>query len=72
MHMTNQDNITRLIKKQFVYTTSNNGNLRMYQLRGVEHSTKDFAVCKVVDVSHDSKTGDEEIFRTLYFSRIEK
>jgi hypothetical protein len=43
----------------------------MYQLRGVESSTKEFAVCKVVDVSHDSKTGDEEIFRTLYFSRIQ-
>ena len=68
--MTNQDNITRLIKKQFVYTTSNNENLRMYQLRGVERSTKEFAVCKVVDVSHDSKTGKKQIFRTLHFSRI--
>ena len=69
--MTNQDNITRLIKKQFVYTTSNNENLRMYQLRGVERSTKEFAVCKVVDVSHDSKTGKKQIFRTLHFSRIQ-
>jgi hypothetical protein len=69
--MTNQDNITRMIKKQFVYTTSNNENLRMYQLRGVERTTSQFAVCKVVDVSHDSETGDEEIFRTLYFSRIQ-
>jgi|TARA_R110000744_G_C18902687_1_gene509476 hypothetical protein len=68
--MTNQDNITRLIKKQFTYTTSNNENLRMYQLRGVERSTKEFAVCKVVDVSHDSKTGKKQIFRTLHFSRI--
>jgi hypothetical protein len=69
--MTNQDNITRLIKKQFTYTTSNNENLRMYQLRGVERSTKEFAVCKVVDVSHDSKTGKKQIFRTLHFSRIQ-
>jgi hypothetical protein len=70
--MTNQDNITRLINKQFVYTTSNNGNLRMYQLRGVERSTKEFAVCKVIDKSHDSESGNKEVFRTLYFSRIEK
>ena len=70
--MTNQDNITRLINKQFVYTTSNNGNLRMYQLRGVERSTSEFAVCKLIDKSHDSENRDKEVFRTLYFSRIKR
>jgi len=70
--MTNQDNITRLIGKQFVYYTANNGNARMYILRGVERMTNEFAVCKVVDVSHDSKTGKKQVFKTLHFERIEK
>jgi hypothetical protein len=70
--MTNEHNINDLIGKQFVYYTANNGNPRMYILRGIERMTNEFAVCKVVDKSHDSKTGNKQVFKTLHFGRIEK
>ena len=41
MTETNKDNITALTNKQFTYTTSNNGNLRMYVLKGVSASATD-------------------------------
>jgi len=70
--MTNQDNITSLTGKQFVYYTSNNGNARMYILKSIDRIGDGFAVCKVVDKSHDSKTGNKQVFKTLRFDSIEK
>jgi len=70
--MTNQDNITSLIGKQFVYYTSNNGNARMYILKSIDRIGDGFAVCKVVDKSHDSKTGNKQVFKTLRFGRIDR
>ena len=69
---TNQDNINRLINKQFVYYTKKNRNARMFLLRVVDRTTSKYAVCKVVDKSHDSETGDEQVFKTLHYERIEK
>lgn len=70
MTETNKDNITALTNKQFVYTTSNNGNLRMYVLKGVERIGEGFAVVKVLDKSHDSKTGNKQVFKTIRFANI--
>ena len=70
--MINQDNITSLTGKQFVYYTSNNGNARMYTLKSIDRIGDGFAVCKVVDKSHDSKTGNKQVFKTLRFESIEK
>ncbi len=72
MTETNKDNITALTNKQFVYTTSNNGNLRMYVLKGVERIGEGFAVVKVLDKSHDSKTGNKQVFKTVRFANIER
>jgi hypothetical protein len=72
MTETNKDNITALTNKQFVYTTSNNGNLRMYVLKGVERIGDGFAVVKVLDKSHDSKTGNKQVFKTVRFANIER
>ena len=44
----------------------------MYILRGIERMTNEFAVCKVVDKSHDSKTGNKQVFKTLHFGRIDR
>ena len=44
----------------------------MYILRGIERMTNEFAVCKVVDKSHDSKTGNKQVFKTLRFGRIDR
>ena len=70
--MTNQDNITSLTGKQFVYYTSNNGNARMYILKSIDRIGDGFAVCKVVDKSHDSKTGNKQVFKTLRFRCIDR
>ena len=70
--MINQDNITSLTGKQFVYYTSNNGNARMYILKSIDRIGDGFAVCKVVDKSHDSKTGNKQVFKTLRFGRIDR
>ncbi len=72
MTETSKDNITALTNKQFVYTTSNNGNLRMYVLKGVERIGEGFAVVKVLDKSHDSKTGNKQVFKTVRFANIER
>jgi hypothetical protein len=72
MTETNKDNITALTNKQFAYTTSNNGNLRMYVLKGVERIGDGFAVVKVLDKSHDSETGNKQIFKTVRFANIER
>jgi hypothetical protein len=72
MTETNKDNITALTNKQFAYTTSNNGNLRMYVLKGVERIGDGFAVVKVLDKSHDSKTGNKQVFKTVRFANIER
>jgi len=67
-----KDNIADFLNKQFVYTTSNNGNLRMYVLKGVERIGDGFAVVKVLDKSHDSETGNKQIFKTVRFANIER
>ena len=72
MTETSKDNITALTNKQFAYTTSNNGNLRMYVLKGVERIGDGFAVVKVLDKSHDSKTGNKQVFKTVRFANIER
>jgi hypothetical protein len=72
MTETSKDNITALTNKQFVYTTSNNGNLRMYVLKGVERIGDGFAVVKVLDKSPDSETGNKQIFKTVRFANIER
>ena len=69
--MFNKDNITSLVNKQFTYTTSNSGNLRMYILKGIKRIGDGFAVCKVIDISHDSKTGKKHVPKTLRFHSIE-
>lgn len=70
--MITKESIASLTGKQFVYYTANNGNPRMYILRGIERMTNEFAVCKVVDKSHDSKTGNKQVFKTLHFGRIDR
>jgi hypothetical protein len=65
MTETNKDNITALTNKQFVYTTSNNGNLRLYVLKGVERIGDGFAVVKVLDKSHDRKIIKKTLKRGL-------
>jgi len=72
MRMFNKDNITNLTNKQFTYTTSKNGNLRMYVLKKIERIGDGFAVAKVLDKSHDSETGNKQIFKTIRFANIEK
>ena len=72
MTETNKDNITALTNKQFVYTTSNNGNLRMYVLKKIERIGDGFAVVKVLDKSHDSETGNKQVFKTVRFANIER
>ena len=70
MTETNKDNIANLINKQFTYTTSNNGNLRMYVLKKIERIGDGFAVAKVLDASHDSETGNKQVFKTIRFANI--
>ena len=69
--MINQDTISSLTNKQFVYTTQNNGNLRMYILKSIDRIGDGFAVCKVIDASHDSETDEKQVWKTLSFDRIE-
>jgi len=68
--ITTQDNIASLINKQFTYTTSNNGNLRMYVLKSIDRIGDGFAVCKVIDASHDSETDEKQVWKTLRFDGI--
>ena len=70
--MINQDTITSLTNKQFVYHTSNNQNMRMYLLKSIDRIGDGFAVCKVIDKSHDSETGNKQVWKTLRFHSIEK
>jgi hypothetical protein len=72
MTETDKDNITALINKQFVYKTSNNGNLRMYVLKKIERIGDGFAVVKLLDKSHDSETGNKQVFKTVRFANIER
>ena len=72
LRMITKESITSLTGKQFVYYTANNSNPRMYILRGIERMTNEFAVCKVVDKSHDSKTGNKQVYKTLHFGRIDR
>ena len=72
MPLINQDIISSLTGKLFVYYTSNNGNARMYILKSIDRICDGFAVCKVVDKSHDSKTGNKQVFKTLRFGRIDR
>ena len=74
--MTNQDNITSLTGKQFVYYTSNNGNARMYILKSIDRIGDWFAVCQVVDKTKGDngkrlKT-NKVVWKTLRFDSIEK
>ena len=74
--MTNQDNITSLTGKQFVYYTSNNGNARMYILKSIDRIGDGFAVCQVVDKTKGDngkrlKT-NKVVWKTLRFDSIEK
>ena len=72
MTETDKDNITAIINKQFVYKTSNNGNLRMYVLKKIERIGDGFAVVKLLDKSHDSETGNKQVFKTVRFANIER
>ena len=67
--ITTQDNIASLINKQFTYTTSNNGNLRMYVLKSIDRIGDGFAVCKVIDKSDDKKS-EKQVWKTLRFDGI--
>jgi hypothetical protein len=44
----------------------------MYVLKGVERIGDGFAVVKVLDKSHDSETGNKQIFKTVRFANIER
>ena len=70
--MITKDNITSLTNKKFTYYTSNSQNVRMYILKSVDRIGDGFAVCKVVDKSHDSKTGNNQVWKTVRFHSIEK
>ena len=70
--MITKDNIASLTNKKFTYYTSNNQNVRMYILKSVDRIGDGFAVCKVVDKSHDSKTGNKQVWKTVRFHSIEK
>ncbi len=70
--MITKDNITSLTNKQFTYHTSNNQNVRMYILKSIDRIGDGFAVCKVIDKSHDSKTGNKHVWKTVRFHSIEK
>ena len=67
-----KDNIASLTNKQFTYHTSNNQNVRMYILKSIDRIGDGFAVCKVIDKSHDSKTGSKHVWKTVRFHSIEK
>jgi hypothetical protein len=42
----------------------------MYVLKKIERIGDGFAVAKVLDASHDSETGNKQVFKTIRFANI--
>ena len=70
--MTNEHNINDLIGKQITYRTAKSGNEMKYVIKKIDRTGDWFAICKVIDKSDGSKTGNKQVWKTVHFVGIEK
>ena len=66
----NRDNIADFLNTDVFYKTIKNGNIRKYTLKSIEREEDEYSTLKVIDKSDDSKTGDEELMRSLRYANI--
>ena len=66
----NRDNIADFLNTDVFYKTIKNGNIRKYTLKSIDREEDEYSTLKVIDKSYDSKTGDEELMRSLRYANI--
>jgi hypothetical protein len=66
----NRDNIADFLNTDVFYKTIKNGNIRKYTLKSIDREEDEYSTLKVIDISDDSKTGDEELMRSLRYANI--
>ena len=65
-----KDNIADFLNTDILYKTIKNWNIRKYTLKSIEREEDGYSTLKVIDKSDDSKTGDEELVRSLRYANI--
>jgi hypothetical protein len=66
----NRDNIADFLNTDVFYKTIKNGNIRKYTLKSIDREEDEYSTFKVIEKSDDSKTGDEELMRSLRYANI--
>jgi hypothetical protein len=66
----NRDNIADFLNTDVFYKTIKNGNIRKYTLKSIDREEDEYSTLKVIDKRDDSKTGDEELMRSLRYANI--
>ena len=69
-NITNSFNVVNLINKHVTYTTFKSGNTCKYIPKSIDRIGDAFVVCKVIDKSDHSKTGQKQVWKTMRFDGI--